>query len=174
MLERYDAALAAEADQIDVLVAGAYEAMAHFDLFAAHAMLYFATVSFAEASQRLMPDDASAWKGFLGVGDSALEPLPREALRRIRSITERNGEVGTAQERSAFARWVAKAIAERNIAGLADPARRNLYPIDFEALIEGHASLGMTRAQVLENLPALRGLGPVVQPCSDKAAAPIL
>src|SRR5438034_5262598 len=47
-LVRYGAMLAAEADQIESMVAGTYEAMAHFDLFAAHAMLYFATVSFAE------------------------------------------------------------------------------------------------------------------------------
>jgi tetracycline 7-halogenase / FADH2 O2-dependent halogenase len=76
-LNRYDAALAAEADQIDLVVAGAYEAMAHFDLFAAQAMLYFAAVSFAEASQRLMPRDTVAWNGFLGVGDPVLGPLPR-------------------------------------------------------------------------------------------------
>src|SRR5207249_10379633 len=45
-LARYDALLGAEADQIDWLVAGAYHAMARFDLFAAHAMIYFAAVSF--------------------------------------------------------------------------------------------------------------------------------
>ena len=62
LLTRYDAALGAEADQIDLVVAGAYEAMAHFDLFAAQAMLYFATVSFAEASQRLTPTESAAWR----------------------------------------------------------------------------------------------------------------
>ena len=55
-LARYDSALSAEADQIDRVVAGAYESMSHFDLFAAHAMLYFGIVSFAEVSQRLQPD----------------------------------------------------------------------------------------------------------------------
>ena len=92
-LARYDALLGAEADQIDLLVAGAYDAMAHFDLFAAHAMLYFGTVSFAEVSQRLAPDESAAWKGFLGVGDPVLESLPRENLRRLRQITQRRGEV---------------------------------------------------------------------------------
>jgi hypothetical protein len=86
VLTRYDAALGAEADQIDLVVAGAYEAMTHFDLFAAQAMLYFATVSFAEVSQRLAPNESVAWNGFLGVGDSVLEPLPRESLRRLRQI----------------------------------------------------------------------------------------
>ena len=159
VLTRYETALAAEADQIDLVVAGAYEAMAHFDLFAAQAMLYFAAVSFAEANQRLQPQDAVAWKGFLGVGDSVLGPLPREALRRLRQITQRRGEAGTAEERQEFVEWITRGIAARNIAGLADPSRKNLYPVDFDALIDQHALLGMTRAEVLEGLPALRGIG---------------
>ena len=111
VLTRYDAALSAEADQIDLVVAGAYEAMAHFDLFAAQAMLYFAAVSFAEASQRLVPQESVAWNGFLGVGDPVLGPLPREALRRLRQITQRRGEVGTADERREFVDWITRAIA---------------------------------------------------------------
>jgi FADH2 O2-dependent halogenase len=160
VLTQYDAALGAEADQIDLLVAGAYEAMAHFELFAAHAMLYFGTVSFAEVSQRLAPEEAVAWNGFLGVGDPVLEPLPREALRRLREITGCRGQVGSSDERRGFAAWVTHAIAPRNIAGLADPERRNLYPVDFDALIEQHALLGMSRDQLLEALPALRGMSP--------------
>ena len=160
VLSRYDAALAAEADQIDLVVAGAYEAMAHFDLFAAHAMLYFATVSFAEVSQRLKPSDAVAWGGFLGVGDPVLAPLPRMALDRLRKITQRKGEAGSQEERRAFSEWLAREIAPRNIAGLADPGRKNLYPVDFDALIDGHNLLGMSRDQVLAGLPALRGMSP--------------
>lgn len=158
-LTRYEAALAAEADQIDLVVAGAYEAMAHFDLFAAQAMLYFAAVSFAEANQRLMPKDTVAWNGFLGVGDPVLGPLPREALRRLREITHSRGEAGTADQRKEFVDWITRGIAPRNIAGLADPSRKNLYPVDFDALIEQHALLGLTRAEVLQGLPALRGMG---------------
>lgn len=160
MLARYDAMLGAEADQIDRLVAGAYEAMTHFDLFAAHAMLYFGTVSFAEVSQRLTGDEAAPWKGFLGVGDAVLEPLPREGLRRLRAITGDHGNAGTPDERRGFADWVSRAIGPRNIAGLADPARRNLYPVDFDTLIERHALLGMERKELLVALPALRGMGP--------------
>ncbi|HEY8166045.1 MAG TPA: FAD-dependent monooxygenase, partial [Gemmatimonadaceae bacterium] len=139
VLTRYDATLAAEADQIDLVVAGAYEAMSHFDLFAAHAMLYFATVSFAEVSQRLTPGDSIAWSGFLGVGDPVLEPLPRAALQRLRQITQSRGKIGTAEARREFDEWVSHAISPRNIAGLADPSRRNLYPVDFDTLIERHA-----------------------------------
>jgi FADH2 O2-dependent halogenase len=162
-LTHYDAALGAEADQIDLVVAGAYEAMAHFDLFAAQAMLYFATVSFAEASQRLAPDDSVAWRGFLGVGDPVLEPVPRESLRRLRNITQRRGGEGSRNARSDFAKWMEHAIAPRNIAGLADPERRNLYPVDFDALVEQHALLEMSREEVLQALPALRGMGAQAQ-----------
>jgi hypothetical protein len=121
-------------------------------------MLYFGAVSFAEASQRLAPTDAVAWRGFLGVGDPVLEPLPRESLRRLRQITQRRGEIGSATERADFAEWIAQSIESRNIAGLADASKRNLYPVDFEALIERHDLLGMSRAQLLEALPALRGM----------------
>ena len=157
VLERYDAALGAEADQIDLVVAGAYEAMAHFDLFAAQAMLYFATVSFAEVSQRLAPDESVAWKGFLGKGDPVLGPLPRQSLKRLREITLRRGETGSTEERRGFVEWVRQSIAPRNIAGLANPERWNLYPVDFDALIEQHALLGMTREQLVDALPLLRG-----------------
>lgn len=159
VLVRYETALSAEADQIDLVVAGAYEAMAHFDLFAAQAMLYFAAVSFAEANQRLIPQESVAWNGFLGVGDPVLGRLPREALQRLRQITQRRGEAGTADERREYVEWIERGIAPRNIAGLADSSRKNLYPVDFDALIEQHALLGMTRAEVLEGLPALRGMG---------------
>ena len=111
VLERYDKALAAEADQIDLVVAGAYEAMAHFDLFAAHAMLYFATVSFAEASQRLKPTPTAAWNGFLGVGDPVLEPLPKEALRRLR---EKSRSVAGRSARLASARAFQNGLPDRS------------------------------------------------------------
>jgi FADH2 O2-dependent halogenase len=173
-LTRYDAALSAEADQIDLVVAGAYEAMAHFDLFAAQAMLYFAAVSFAEASQRLAPTESVAWNGFLGVGDSVLGSLPRESLNRLREITRGRGEPGTAPERRKFVEWITQAIAPRNVAGLADPARRNLYPVDFDALVSRHALLGMTREQLLQGLPAIRGTAPPPRIQSPGERGPIV
>jgi FADH2 O2-dependent halogenase len=159
-LTRYDAALAAEANQIDLVVAGAYEAMSHFDLFAAQAMLYFGAVSFAEMRQRLVPDESASWSGFLGVGDPVLGTLPRESLERLRRITNRRGNVGSAEARQAFAEWMQAAIAPRNVVGLADPARRNLYPVDLDTLIERHRLLGLNRDELVEALPRLRGMEP--------------
>lgn len=141
-LKRYAQLLSAEADQIDQLVAGAYEAMEDFDRFAAQALIYFATVSFAEVRQRLVKADP--WDGFLGVGDPVLGPLPRESLRRLR--------------RKNFPQWVASAIAPRNIAGFADPAAHNLYPVDLDVLVDRHALLGLSREEIVAALPALRGV----------------
>jgi FADH2 O2-dependent halogenase len=171
VLARYDGALGAEADQIDAMVAGAYESMAHFDLFAAQAMLYFATVSFAEVSQRMRADDSAVWKGFLGVGDDVLGLLPRESLDRLARITHGVGDAGSAEARTGFARWIAESIAPRNVAGLADPGRRNLYPVDFDTLVDGHALLGMSRAQLMTALPTLRGMAP--EPTFEGRAAVI-
>jgi FADH2 O2-dependent halogenase len=163
-LSRYEQVLTREADQIDRMVAGAYEAMAHFDLFAAQAMIYFATVSFAEIRQRLITDDGGgahpAWSGFLGVGDEVCDSLPTASLRRLRRITRGEGQPGTAAERESFATWVSRAIELRNVAGLADPARRNLYPVDLDVLVDRHALLGLTRDQLVAALPALRGTAP--------------
>jgi FADH2 O2-dependent halogenase len=164
-LTRYEELLRAEADQIDWLVAGAYDAMAHFDLFAAHAMIYFAIVSFTEVRQRLAVDESGAaagpaWSGFLGVGDPVSQPLPSASCRRLRRITRGKGDPGDSDERRRYAEWVRSAIAPRNIAGLADPARHHLYPVDVDWLIDQHALLGMSRERLVEALPALRGMAP--------------
>lgn len=159
-IERYDHTLAAEADQIDLVVAGAYEAMAHFDLFAAQAMLYFIAVSFAEASQRLVPDDSACWSGFLGVGDPVLGELPAQSLARLKRLTRGERAFATAREREEFSDWIATATVPRNVGGLADRRRNNLYPVDFEALVDAHDRLGMSRSEVLSALPRLRGMSP--------------
>ena len=161
-LARYESLLSAEADQIDRFVAGAYDAMAHFDLFAAHAMIYFALVSFAEARQRISPEEGAAWTGFLGVGDPVAEPLPAESLQRLRRITggQWGSLTGTADERRHYANWVAEAITPRNIARFADPSRHHLYPVDLDVLIEAHQLFGLDRDQLVAALPALRGMGP--------------
>jgi FADH2 O2-dependent halogenase len=151
-LKRYESMLSAEADQIDFLVAGAYEAMAHFDVFAAQAMIYFAAVSFAEARQRLAHQDSetAAWSGFLGVGDPQLGPLPRASFRRL-------GRMRTREDQRLFVQWVRRSIAPRNVCGFADPNYKNLYPVDLDELVRRHAVLGMSRNACVSALPALRG-----------------
>jgi len=157
-LERYAMLLDREARQIDALVAGAYDAMSHFDLFAAHAMVYFASVSFAEVQQRIRPDDGTAWQGLLGVGDRALAPLVDASRHRLAALTRDGRSAGTIEDRREFASWIRQAIDPWNIAGLADPARGNLYPADLSTVVDSHAKLGLTRDEVLASAPALRGV----------------
>ncbi|HSS78814.1 MAG TPA: tryptophan 7-halogenase [Thermoanaerobaculia bacterium] len=144
-LQRYGDLLSLEADHIQKLVAGAYIAMGDFDRFAAVSLLYFAAASFAEASQRLLPGPADgwAWSGFLGstdpvvreMLDSGLATLPApDVEEEIRNI-----------------------IAVRNLAGLADPARNRLYPVDLESLIAGAGLLGLTSEEIRREIPRLRG-----------------
>jgi len=148
-LARYAARLSAEADQIDWLVAGAYHAMARFDLFAAHSMIYFATMSFAEVHQRITGENA-AWSGFLGVGDPQIGGVPRASLRRLRHVR-------TPDDRRSFIQWVSKAIAPRNVCGLASRAAHGFYPVDLDLLVSRHAILGLSRESLVSALPALRG-----------------
>ena len=160
MLARYDRLLAAEADQIDRLVASAYDAMADFDMFAAHAMIYFAIVSYGEAQQGLSPGESWAWSGFLGVGDPVSDHLLAESRRRLKRMFGSGTRTVTADERREYVDWVAAAIAPRNIAGLADPARHNLYPVDLDVLLNQHALLGLSRDDLAARLPLLRGAPP--------------
>jgi FADH2 O2-dependent halogenase len=164
-LPRYDALLRAEGDQIDRVVAGAYHALPDFRLFAAQTMLYFGVVSFAEAKQRLV--GGSAWEGFLGAGDAHMEKAYAAALRRTARLTGGGRRSTSADDAHAFAAWVAETIASRNLAGLADPARRNLYPVDLDLLRERSGLLGLSPADIERALPRLRGgAGPAPTPAS--------
>ena len=144
-LQRYGDLLSREADHVQKLVAGAYNTMQDFDRFAAASLYYFAADSFAEASQRLLPhpEDGWAWTGFLGSTD----PVTREMLDRVLA----------ALQGSDYEEAIRTAIAPRNLAGLADPGRNRLYPVDLDPLVEGADLLGLTPEEVRKETPRLRG-----------------
>jgi tetracycline 7-halogenase / FADH2 O2-dependent halogenase len=151
-LARYAGLLAREADQIDGLVAGAYAARHRFRLAAAYAMLYFAAVSYGEALRRLRPEAHDwAWRGFLGSEDEVIAGFFPAARARLAALGPAPDEAGVA----GFERWVAETIAPRNVAGLADPARGNLYPVDFAPLIANAHRLGLDAQAVREAIPKL-------------------
>lgn len=156
-LDRYRSLLAAEADQIDRLVYGGYLSRGDFGLFTAHALLYFATVSFAEVSQRIGVAPDPAWRGFLGANEAGWAAVFEESVQRIRRATSRG-------DRDAFAAWAREVIAPRNIGGLADPGRHNLYPVDLGLLVDRCRLLGLDRAAMLHALPLLRGAPPNARP----------
>lgn len=154
-LSRYEALLSAEASGLDRLIAGAYLARRDFRLTAAHAQLYFAAVSWAETQQRLRPDATDHWSGFLGVGDAEMEGWPAQALKRIRTACATDGEAPSDADVEEFERWVGEAIAMRNVAGLSDSTKQNLYPADPQDLVRGASLLGLTPQQVQDLLPMI-------------------
>jgi tetracycline 7-halogenase / FADH2 O2-dependent halogenase len=157
-LADYAAVLAGEADQIDLLVRGAYLAMADFDLAAPYSLLYFTAVSFGEAKRRLAPERGDGpWESLLGSRDPVIRNALGETVACLEELERAGG--ATPEQRRAFADQIAAAIAPRNVAGLADPRRGNLYPVDFEDLVAAAPLLGMTAEEVRAALPRLRGDG---------------
>jgi FADH2 O2-dependent halogenase len=159
-VERYGELVEQEAERIGRLIEAAWRAMAigDFRIFAATSHLYFAAVSWAETRQRLEPEARPwAWDAFLGGGDPVLGPLLPEALARLEPLAARAGAL-TEDDRRGFETWVAESIAPRNLAGLADPARANLYPADPELLVERAHLLGWAPEQMRQALPRLRGV----------------
>lgn len=129
-LARYDRLLQSEADQIDRLVFGGYLSRRDFPLFTANALLYFVTVGFAEVCQRLGLVAEPAWAGFLGAEDPDWSPVVAESVRRL------GAAIGTPGRRVEYLAWLQRAIEPRNIGGLGDPARHNMYPVDLEILLK--------------------------------------
>jgi len=161
-LARYDTLLQAEAAHLTRLIEGAYRAMPHFDLFAPFSFAYFALASYAEAAQRLSPEprgkDHWAWRGFLGAGDPVAAQIIGAATVALRdAIRRKSRSAGTSDP--AFFETMARIVAPRNVAGLAEPARRGLYPVDLDALVRGAQRLGFAPEEIVAALGRLRGYG---------------
>ena len=150
-LRRYAALLRAEGHHLRRLIEGAYRCRRDFAAFAACVQAYFAAASWCEARQRLCPAPADtggawAWSGFLGTSDPVLRRVVASAPRLV-----------TTRPPESRLDAVRRLIAARNVAGLADPARKRLYPADLETLVSAADLIGLTRDEVRASLPRLRG-----------------
>lgn len=147
-LDRYGALLEREADHLQRILGGAYEVVGDFDRFAAFSFLYFAAASFSEASQRLLPaapgGGSWCWEGFLGSTDPGMQEILARCLGALEPGRPFEGEIRAA-------------ISPRNLAGLADPHRNRLYPVDLEPLVENAGLLGLTEEEIRREIPRLRG-----------------
>lgn len=156
-LARYAQLLETEADQVEALVGGAYRARHDFDAFCAYCYLYFATVSYAEARQRLLPPPQAAgdwaWDGFAG----SLDPVARNAVAQVGALLQQRPGGRDPRFAGELLQTVSRAIEPRNVAGLANPARRRLYPVDLDALVAAAPLLGLGPAEIRNALPRLRG-----------------
>lgn len=164
-LRRYADLLEQEALHVARLVRLAWATRRRFPVFAAASHLYFAAASWGEARERVLdaPEaaEAWAWTGFLGADDDALVSAVRRAwerhpiwLRAAGATTE--GEGGGSGDGGALEE-VGRLVARRNVAGLADPRSRRMYPLDVDALREGAGLLGLEPAELEARLSRLRG-----------------
>jgi FADH2 O2-dependent halogenase len=155
-LQKYETRMGAEFDQVERLLYGAHLARRDFAVYAAHAQLYFALVSHEEVRQRLFdgPEGNAESRHFLGGGDEWAEGLLRESVERLEAWVAAGRPAGG----DGYEEWVREVISPRNIAGLADPARHNLYPVDLEVLVDRAGLVGLTAEEMKSMLPRLRGV----------------
>ena len=159
-LERYAALLRMEADHLRCFVEPAYRCRRDFDAFDAYVQAYFAAASYSETLQRLRPAPPEtgghwAWSGFLGATDPVLQRIFAEAAR----LAEKRHSKPLPDQRPHESPIDAmrRLIAPRNLAGLADPSRRRLYPADVETLVAATGVVGLSPQEVRTRLPLLRG-----------------
>ena len=150
-LYRYRETLRTEGDHVRQLVECAYRCRQDFDAFAAFSQVYFAAASYCETVQRLCEPPAGfggewAWWGFLGATDLALRRIVDAASQMAQADASKLDEDS-----------VRDLIAFRNVAGLADPARHRLYPVDLDALVRASQLIGLGADDARARLPRLRG-----------------
>jgi FADH2 O2-dependent halogenase len=140
--ELYSSLTLADADRTARFVAGSYAGFRDFPRFASYSMFYFAAASFSEMARRLASPRTP--RGFL-CGDSE---------RFTGALSRLSPAIASDRDLSGYAREIASAIEDWNIAGLCDAEKRNRYAVDLDDTIGSAEKLGLTRKQVRERLAA--------------------
>lgn len=120
-LAAYEKGLFAELTLIDQLVAGCYDTMGHFELFNAWSMLYFAAT--IQYEQRKLKDEPPGY--FLGADNKAMRAMVDQTYEELKAILAK--EEQTEADIKKFTADIRDRIAPVNIAGLLDPALKNMY-----------------------------------------------
>ncbi len=131
-LAEYGALTLQEADATADFIGACYAAMPRFPIFAALSQFYFAAASYSEMARRL--ERPHLVTRFLASGHAEFGPNLRCAAARVR-----RGAAGPG-----FSAQVADEIACLNVAGLADPHKRNWYGVDLGDVVTNADKLGMT------------------------------
>ena len=139
-LSAYRRKTLAELDQVSRLVGALYASMDDFELFTALTQLYFAAVSFSETAHRLAKPELAG--SFLLCDRTAFGQATREICEAV----------GNGAKRDEVLAKIAATIEPINVAGLADPAKRNWYPVDLDDLFGAAAKLDSTEAEIREML----------------------
>jgi len=120
-LAQYEYAVFEELKFIDRLVAGCYQTMDCFELFNAWSMLYFAaTIAYEQHLMKQLPP-----RYFLGADDQAMQDMVNLSYQDLMKIIKKP-HISDDDIRQ-FTALVRQRIAPVNIAGLLDPALKNMY-----------------------------------------------
>ena len=139
-LSAYRRKTLAELDQVSRLVGALYASMDDFELFTALTQLYFAAVSFSETAHRLAKPELAG--SFLLCDCTAFGQATQEICEAVVNGARRNEVLAK----------IAATIEPINVAGLADPAKRNWYPVDLDDLFGAAAKLDSTDSEIREML----------------------
>lgn len=123
-LREYERTVRAEFDLMDKMVHGSYLGFGRFKLMTDFAMLYFAAATLSEHRRR-----EGTWQdkdAFLMAHDAGFRAAVDEAYFRLREVAADPRPPHDAHDR--FGQFVRERIAPYNVAGLCDPAKRNMYP----------------------------------------------
>ncbi len=106
---------------IDLLVAGCFKTMPHFQLFNAWSMLYF-TFTIMHEQRRLRNEPVDC---FLEAADPRVQQIAHSTYADLLQLTGQT--VVSPRDAAAFADMVKKRIAPFNTAGLLNPFSKNMY-----------------------------------------------
>ncbi|MCS6775548.1 MAG: tryptophan 7-halogenase, partial [Chloroherpetonaceae bacterium] len=146
-LEAYERATLDEADHVARFIAGCYAAFPRFPVFVALSMFYFAAASFSETARRVGRAEM-ATRFLLGNDPEFTAQLCRHVDRVACGLQP--------SDLDAFFQSVRRAIMPRNVAGLAEPDKRNWYGVDLQDLVRNADKLGMTphaMQRILQSAP---------------------
>jgi FADH2 O2-dependent halogenase len=120
-LTEYEQSIFAELKLIDQLIAGCYRTMAHFELFNAWSMLYFAATIAYE--RKLMQKELPGY--FLCADDPYVLAIVQESYTDLLKILDKGQP--SKDDITQFTNLVRERIKPLNTAGLLDPASKNMY-----------------------------------------------
>ncbi|MBX2922779.1 MAG: tryptophan 7-halogenase [Chitinophagaceae bacterium] len=120
-LKAYEATVFEELKLIDLLVAGCYNTMQHFQLFNAWSMLYFAfTIVYEQRRLNNLPVQY-----FLEAGNPRVQEIAQTTYKDLLKLT---GQTSISQQEiEVFTDTVRERIKPYNTAGLLNPAAKNMY-----------------------------------------------
>ncbi|WP_177191844.1 NAD(P)/FAD-dependent oxidoreductase [Parafilimonas terrae] len=120
-LQEYENIVTEELKLIDLLVAGCYKTMEHFQLFNAWSMLYFTfTIMYEQKRLKNLPV-----KYFLEADKAEVQQMAHSAYKDLLKLTQQ--ETISQADISAFTDSVREKIKPYNIAGLMEPSFKNMY-----------------------------------------------